>query len=439
MSGLIIDYGAIRSKSRTTPPTVISGKIDRLFNAAGVQQSTTAIPSYTVADSGESIVYTTSSDSKRQKSNLCHHSKERFNYTGSNQAERLNSIPPGGNAGWYYDSYRHHQQCCSARDSVIVAATTALGQTPGAGYLGAHGQALINSAWDTIRPDLTEMSLPNFLLEIDDIGKLWLSLKKKYSALRHGVRNPSNSLKKTANQVAGQHLEVSFGVLPLYGDIAAIIDVFRSMQEKLAAFESLFGQVIKKTRQMESVSQGVSGTFPWYSGAPNDLIYWTASYTRDVSAGIAYMPERPAVWNGADRQIRAYMDALGFELNPRIIWDAIPFTFVLDWFFDVGGWLNRFRYDALELPIVTVDSYLQCKQVLKIDWNWNRGFDSTLTSVRSGGATFTKEYFHRMPIYPDAATFAGLGWKTPSVKQAVQLVSLVTALSTGNSPSVARH
>lgn len=438
MSGLIIDYGLIRLKNRLTTPVVISGKIDRRFNAAGVQQSTIAIPSYTIKDGGESIIYTINTKGNRQKSNLCHHSKESFNYMGSNEAERLNEIPPAGNAGWYYLSFRHHQQCCLAKTTAVTAATTALGGTPSAGYLGGHGQELINSAWDSMRPDLTEMSLPNFLLEIDDIRKLWKSFKSKVAQATGRKKIPKMTKAEKARVIAGQHLEIDFGILPAYGDIKSIIEALRSMESKLLAFESLFGSVIKRTRSMEASNNSASGTFGFYAGAPNDLVYWSATLERTVEASVAYSPQRPAVWNDADKLIRGYIDALGIELNPRIVWDALPFTFVLDWFFDVGGWLNRFRYDALELPIVTVDSYLQCKQKLKVDWNWNRGADPSLASVRSGGATYTLEYFHRMPIYPDAATFAGLGWKLPSVKQAVQLVSLGTVLSGGKSPTFTR-
>jgi hypothetical protein len=120
---------------------------------------------------------------------------------------------------------------------------------------------------------------------------------------------------------------------------------------------------------------------------------------------------------------------MGFELNPRIIWDAIPFSFVVDWFFNVGGFLARYKVDALELPIVLVDSFVSYKEINNIQWRWIRANDGTYTTrPTSSGACYVKNTFHRMPIYPDYSSLSGLGWKMPSLNQAALGVSLVTLL-----------
>jgi len=51
-------------------------------------------------------------------------------------------------------------------------------------------------------------------------------------------------------------------------------------------------------------------------------------------------------------KVKGYLDSIGFQLNPRILWDAIPYSFVVDWFFDVGGWLAKLRSDNLKVPCV---------------------------------------------------------------------------------------
>jgi hypothetical protein len=59
----------------------------------------------------------------------------------------------------------------------------------------------------------------------------------------------------------------------------------------------------------------------------------------DVRYTIKYSYYLPFV-SELQAQMRAYADAFGLTWDPQIIWDAIPFSFVVDWVFDVGGWLN---------------------------------------------------------------------------------------------------
>jgi hypothetical protein len=128
------------------------------------------------------------------------------------------------------------------------------------------------------------------------------------------------------------------------------------------------------------------------------------------------------------------LDTLGFELNPRIIWEAVPFTFVIDWFFGVGTFLQRLKIDTLDLPIALVDGWVQYKETLHIEWDWTRANDGSYTSdPKSDRASFERSFFHRIPIYPDYSSLSGLGWKCPTVNQALLGVSLATVLSKGRS------
>jgi hypothetical protein len=39
-------------------------------------------------------------------------------------------------------------------------------------------------------------------------------------------------------------------------------------------------------------------------------------------------------------EIKGFCAAFGLAFDPQIIWDAIPFSFVVDWFWQVGDWLH---------------------------------------------------------------------------------------------------
>jgi hypothetical protein len=54
------------------------------------------------------------------------------------------------------------------------------------------------------------------------------------------------------------------------------------------------------------------------------------------------------------------LDALGVNLNPAIIWNAIPWTFVIDWVVDISRWLDQRKVLNLE-PAVNISRYM---------WSW---------------------------------------------------------------------
>jgi hypothetical protein len=299
-----------------------------------------------------------------------------------------------------------------AQSAAVSAAIAALGRQPGAAWLGSNAQAYINSAWDKLRPDLTRFSLPNDLLEMGQVTDLFKVWKENVSLVKN---------------LAGIHLNYKFGWAPTIGDLSALTDLLVTFMDKIKAFEAQVGKVVQSSTNSFSERLSASGSFGFYSGAPNDLVTWNASWTNNCRAFVAYAPMQIAVLNNVDKIIRVLMDAVGFELNPRIIWEAIPFSFVLDWFFGFGSFLDRLKIDALELPISMVDSFVQSNQELKVEWSWDRGSDPSLTnSVTSAGAVHDWKYFHRMPIFPDYASLAGLGWKLPSFNQATLLMSLGT-------------
>lgn len=396
-----------KTKSRSLPNVVVSGMFDDQFNSSGVLQVHNAISPYTTRITGESIVYTSGRRNTYAKANYCNHTKETFHYGGSG-AFRTNLLSP---SGWYADYRSHHAHACNARASVITAANTALGGT-GASILGGSGQALINEAFDKLRPDLTVAGIPNFLVDIADLNSLFKLWKRRMSL---------------AKNVAGLHLNYKFGWKPTIGDLRGALEGITGLQKKLKAFRDSIGKTIQvSTKQNLGLPSSASGSFAWPSGS--NSVSWTASCTRSCTAYIAYKPQMPAIMNEMETVLYGLLDSLGFELNPRIVWDALPFSFVIDWFFGVGNWLNRFKIDTVELPILLVDGFLQYKETLHIEWSWLRANDTYTSRPKSDNAVYERTFFHRVPIYPDYASLTGLGWKMPTLNQALLGVSLATVL-----------
>lgn len=399
----------VKVKSRSIPNVMTGDLYNDVYNAAHVLQSHNLNGDILKSSFGEQIVYTTKRRNLRAKSNYCNHLKETFHYSGGTGMETFQNVSP---AGWTTDYSGHHYNCCAAKASVLNAVETQLVRTKGA-VLGVEGQAFINNAWDRLRPDLRSVSIPNFLADIADLKSLFLLWKKRTSI---------------AKNVSGAHLNYKFGWKPTIGDIKDLLIGLVRLRDRIAAFENAIGGTRQDSAGVNlTLPTSASGTITYPSGG--HTASYTATCERKAVCYVAWQPQQIAAINSLDKVVRGMLDALGFELNPRIIWDALPFTFVIDWFFGVGSFLDRFRIDALELPVVLADSFIQYEEKLHIEWSWLRANDGTYTKrPKSGNATYERKFFHRMPIYPDYATLTGLGWRLPTLNQATLMLSLATVL-----------
>lgn len=75
-------------------------------------------------------------------------------------------------------------------------------------------------------------------------------------------------------------------------------------------------------------------------------------YHRTVRYGFS-MPEI----RGWTARFRQFVETLGI-LDPSALWDAIPFSFVVDWFYNVSNWLHRNRPPVYRFD-VKIDDYCE--------------------------------------------------------------------------------
>lgn len=410
--------GPRRTKIRTPVNTIINVPPTNEYQISDDSLvSTGPASTLTSAFEEEGITYTTRPPYLRNKSNFCRHYHVTTDYGGNPLlAKRLTWAVHGT----YFMAYNYHTQSEAAHHQALTIAKAALGINIQDAVLNVSGQALINSSAERLRPDLTTISLPNFLLEIDDVTKLWHDLKK-------GLSIAKNLRRASGKDAAGLYLGYNFGLRPLKADLATIVSNLRSLTGKIEAFEKSLGKTIHgSTTALDDIT-AKSGTFsPFASVTCN----WRVVCKRHATAHIVWRPQPLQVVGALDKTVRGLLDLFGFELNPRILWDALPFTFVIDWFFDVGSFLGRYKIDTMELPIMYVDSYINySEEIITTSSVVVDATASGMTPVLESGEWFTVEkYFQRIPISPDRSTWKDLGASFPTAKQILLGLSLATVL-----------
>jgi hypothetical protein len=84
-------------------------------------------------------------------------------------------------------------------------------------------------------------------------------------------------------------------------------------------------------------------------------------------------------------KLKGVLDLIGLKANLSIIWEAIPFSFVVDWFVSVDDFLRQFDTNYLESVVTILDFCYSIKSVEVCDFLvWPRpaeggGYTNTAT------------------------------------------------------------
>lgn len=163
-----------------------------------------------------------------------------------------------------------------------------------------------------------EVSLPNFLYEFREIGSL--------------IPELGESMAKT---VSGGFLNYSFGWKPLIGDLQKLHGLMETVRKRIAYLKATYG---RETRLSYSEAYEVEGNH-LYELTNGDRYY------RDSSRGIfragGYLFHLLQGLDGIEGTLRAASAALGLNNPLGVVWEAIPFSFVADWFGRIQSAVNH--------------------------------------------------------------------------------------------------
>jgi len=221
--------------------------------------------------------------------------------------------------------------------------------------------------------DLNQRALPQLLDLLPGSGKvIEYSQRSRNSAKLHG-----RTLRQLTRLSSEAYLTNEFAIAPLLRSIKSLGEMISSVKRILNKIEKDENKVLR--RHFMSPLTGILT-----SGVQTFQQVETNTYTNEYKRVIA-LP-KPPVFHATlefsyriktlqkDRFKAAILDFMGLNLNPAIVWNAIPWSFVLDWVIGVASWLNQFHIDNLNLE-TAIRQYCYSIQ-------WNRSVDcSTKHSI----------------------------------------------------------
>lgn len=211
-----------------------------------------------------------------------------------------------------------------------------------------------------------EMSGLNSLFEMKDV----LSLKKIIDALARvrkrlhsfvGLsRRKRGTLRDLLSLASNAHLVKSFAVDPFMSDISAVMKIAEEVDRKISYLLAEEGRVLKRHFSMPlKTLTGLSQLSSNFTSS-NGMSFYLRRDVRFVrprfNATVTYS-YKLSQFEREHARVLGLLDAFGANWTPQIIWNAIPFSFVVDWFVKIENWLGNFKLNNIE-PVTELYSFV---------------------------------------------------------------------------------
>lgn len=299
-----------------------------------------------------------------------------------------------------------HRQYYPAFLTACSSATTSIASV--------QWNALAASAVQSMLPSFTgDTSLVNFILELKDfrdvVKYLATGFRKKLQRLdsfrvksKDGTEHVITITQrdKPLAWLSKKYLAYNFGWAPLYRDVV-------SLYESITSFEARYREMVRRENVAQQRYWGtwIPGTATPFKTTYSNMLAgpsggWIGPadirsqirVEQEECAGVRYHAtmryryKLPSELFEVGGKLKAYKDLLGINGNPAIIWNAIPFTFVIDWFFNVSAYLERLKMDNIQIQTEILDF---CHSA-RIERRVNFSIASEIKYVTQPGGTVTR-------------------------------------------------
>lgn len=281
-------------------------------------------------------------------------------------------------------------------------------------------EELIAASIKTMRPGIkAELSLLNSIYELKDMKTL-VRTKDKFVETWNSIRRmlASNQAKGVNKSILGStaeaYLQQQFNLSPLVGDIVGIYKTLTTLEKRVKRILKSNGKVVTRhfLSELEPSTTIVDNWPPDSStlhltnlGVYGDYVCGDGRYHRtiEVSPSVfrAHCTMRYTLGKMEVEYARlfALLDSFGVNLNPAIVWNAIPWSFVVDWVVGVSQFLDDFKTRNLE-PEVEILQY--CWTLTKrrtarvnVSFDFYDGYDASRPMKSS--------YSMKMPVIHESA------------------------------------
>jgi hypothetical protein len=237
---------------------------------------------------------------------------------------------------------------------------------------------LVQRAIRSMIPDIkAKLSLVNSTIELKDFVSLPKSIDSTFAIFNKIVnifsaKYVSKTLKQIVRELvrssSDNYLQLKFNVQPLISDIYGVYSAVNTLERRINDLVAREGRVQRRHfsfRWKEFPDVPIDSRLvnncavanPWQGHKYN---WFTTAERQVINSSSIFHAEMKYNFNFTSYQreharVLLLLDSLGINLNPQIIWNAIPWSFVVDWVLGVSQWLGQFKVLNMEPQINIID------------------------------------------------------------------------------------
>lgn len=218
-----------------------------------------------------------------------------------------------------------------------------------ANYWNVADPAVVDlSSWQTevlanLNPRTPVVDIPVMAVEMKDLPGMLRNLGK----FQAGDIKPAD--------VPELWLSWSFGWLPLLSDLRKLVDFAKHVNDR--------AEYMNRLRRSSSFSRTLNNSFSTSSVSVNfgsrigtgnfDLVFKSRIW---FTATVSYSKAGLKELSGQDANLQAAYNVLGLNVSAATIWEAFPWSWLSDYFFNIGTYLdanrNKVAYNVTDVCIM---------------------------------------------------------------------------------------
>lgn len=242
-----------------------------------------------------------------------------------------------------------------------------------------HYNSLVNRITKERDAISQEWSSLNFIYELKELPDLFLKEARKAESIRDMISRPRDP-------ESYRYIDYQFGLSPLISDIKAACQHFDSLAQKSKDLKKRF-----EDRPIRSMRQStlVMTKDPAMSSQDASVQSWYSIKSRLNGTISMSLP----VLSRVSPEVYQMLDALAVDPSASNAWNALPFSWLSDWFFPVGTYLKSLP--SLMQPETLITGTLSHKVVGQFEFKTDRRGDALYWPPGLPLGSAVGRYYHR--------------------------------------------
>jgi hypothetical protein len=230
-----------------------------------------------------------------------------------------------------------------------------------------------------LRPKLNHANLGQSLAELREIPGMLRNTARDFKAYWSFLGGGNSGTRMNPKGLADSFLNAQFGWAPFIRDIRDVLDVVNNYHSYISDLSARNGKWEHREAVLEEkTTDSVLLTGSGYKVTPGGFLVdqfcqldgsWTSRFTYSKRETVKvwcsgdYTFYRPSFdmsqsdYDSGMNQVRRLMTLLGTDISPSLLWKITPWTWLIDWFTNIGNMIEAADAAALD-GVISKNVYL---------------------------------------------------------------------------------